>query len=208
VAVVLAAGSSRRMGEQHKLLAKLNGAPMVSLVVDAVLSSAVLSTTVVVGYRGGEVRAALKDCDVRILENVGYGKGLASSLKVGLSSLPAEIEGAMIVLADMPFVGADLIDRLVAAFGSAQNKNIIVPMKSGRLGNPVIWPVRFFPEIMQLDGDAGAKALLKRFSESVTTLPVLDDAAFFDVDTPSELERAKLKVDAALPKKDSQQSSQ
>lgn len=194
-AVVLAAGSSRRMGEQHKLLAKLNGTPMVSLVVDAVLSSAVHSTTVVVGYQSEEVCSALKGCDVRVVKNSHYSQGLASSLKLGLSSLSAEIDGAMIILADMPFVGTDLIDRLIGALGSAKGKDIIVPVKSGRFGNPVIWPARLFPEMMKLKGDAGAKILLSRFAENVITVPVLGNGAFFDVDTPSDLEQANLKFD-------------
>lgn len=194
-AVVLAAGSSRRMGQQHKLLATLDGTPMVSRVVDSALSSCVYSTTVVIGHRGDEIRTALKEREVMIVNNPDYCTGLAGSLKLGLSSLPAEIDGAMIILADMPFVSAVLIDRLIDAFSSPGKRNIVVPRKSGRLGNPVIWPVSFFPEIMQLEGDAGAKALLNRFAATVSTVSVEDDAAFFDVDTPTELEQAKVKFD-------------
>lgn len=194
-AVVLAAGSSRRMGVRHKLLESLGGTQMVSLVIDSALSSMAFSTTVVIGFRGEEIRTALEGRNVTIVENPDYDAGLAGSLKLGLSSLSADIDGAIIILADMPFVDAGLIDTLLGAFGSARGQYIIVPVKSGRLGNPVVWPARFFTEIMKLDGDSGARKILNRFAENVTAVPVLDDAAFFDVDTPSELDQANSKFD-------------
>ncbi len=202
-AVVLAAGSSRRMGEQHKLLSNLAGKPMVSRVINAVLNGAVYSTTVVVGYRGEETRAALKGREVTIVNNPDHSAGLATSLKLGLSSLPADIDGAMIMLADMPFVGAGLVDELIGAFGSTQEQDIIVPVRSGRLGNPVIWPIRFFPEMMELDGDSGARILLKKYAEKITAVPVQSDAAFFDIDTPAELEQAGFRFDSAAREGDS-----
>ncbi|MFK8051054.1 MAG: NTP transferase domain-containing protein [Halioglobus sp.] len=204
-AIVLAAGSSRRMGEQHKLLVDFNGMSMVSRVVDAVLRSSVCSATVVIGHRGNEIRTALGARDVAIVDNPDYGSGLSSSLKVGLSSLPEEIQGAIIILADMPFVGVDLLEKLIDTFACAREQNIVVPVKSGRMGNPVIWPARLFPEMMKLQGDKGARKLLDEFADQVTTVPVLDDAAFFDIDTPAELEKANDRVELALRDSTNQQ---
>ena len=204
-AVVLAAGSSRRMGGQHKLLVNLSGVTMVSRVVDTVLRSSVYSVTVVIGHRGNEIRTALEARDVSIVENQDYTSGLASSLKLGLSSLSEDIQGAMIILADMPFVGVDLLEKIIGAFACAGEQDIIAPIKSGRLGNPVIWPASFFPEMMKLQGDKGARKLLVEFAEQVTAVPVLDDAAFFDVDTPAELEKANNRFDLALCESKNQQ---
>jgi molybdenum cofactor cytidylyltransferase len=189
-AVVLAAGRSTRMGAQNKLLADLGGRPMVRWVVEAVLASKASSVLVVTGHMAADVGAALGGLDVTLVANSGYATGLASSLKAGIRAVPAGCDGALILLGDMPGITAELVDRLVETFTQAGDC-IVVPVHKGRQGNPALWPRRFFPELLQLDGDAGARRLFADRPEAVRAVPVADDAIFSDIDTPEALARVR-----------------
>jgi molybdenum cofactor cytidylyltransferase len=189
-AIVLAAGRSSRMGEQHKVLASVGGTPMIRRVVDAVVKSEILSTTVVTGAWAEGVANELRDCNVSITHNSDYRDGIASSLKRGLSALPEDIDGVMILLADMPFITATHINELLAEFNPATERDIVAPIREGRLGNPVIWSTRYIPAMMKLSGDRGARPLLDEYAANVWEVPMGDDAIFMDVDTSEELREA------------------
>jgi molybdenum cofactor cytidylyltransferase len=189
-AIVLAAGRSTRMGAQNKLLADLNGKPMVRQVVEAALGSQARPVLVVTGHMAAEVGAALAGLDVRLVVNPDYATGLASSLKAGIRAVPPECAGALILLGDMPGVAAEDADRLVDAFAEVPDV-IVMPVHEGRQGNPLIWPRRYFPELLQLDGDAGAKRLIAARRDEVREVEVGTTGIFADVDTPEELARIR-----------------
>lgn len=123
-----------------------------------------------------------------LVHNTDYATGLASSLKAGIRAVPADCDGAMILLGDMPRIAPEHIDRLVEAFAAAP-ESIVVPVHEGKQGNPVLWPRRYFPELPQLEGDAGAKRLIAALREHVQEVPMGTSAIFADVDTPEELRR-------------------
>ncbi|MEH6581860.1 MAG: molybdopterin-binding/glycosyltransferase family 2 protein [Halioglobus sp.] len=189
-AIVLAAGQSRRMGEQHKLQATVDDVPMIQRVVDAALQAEIVSTTVITGNRALELEQLLKGRDISLVHNPDYREGIASSLKRGLASLPSDIDGVMILLADMPFITATHINELLAEFNPANERDIVAPIREGRLGNPVTWSTRYIPTMMQLSGDRGARSLLEEYAANVWEVPMGDDAIFMDVDTPAALEEA------------------
>jgi molybdenum cofactor cytidylyltransferase len=186
-AVVLAAGMSSRMGS-HKLLEEIGGKPMVRRAVDAALASAAAPVLVVTGNRAAEVRAALAGLKVQFVDNPDFSKGLSASLKCGISTLPDDCDGALVLLADMPDVQAPLIDKLIAAFDPAEERAICVATRHGRRGNPVLWARRFFPEIAGLEGDVGAKALMVAYDELVCEVEAADDSPLLDIDTPEALD--------------------
>jgi len=189
-ALVLGAGRSHRMGEQNKLLASVGGVAMMQRVVDAALKAELVSTTVVTGWQAGEVRNLLRGRDVAFVHNADYQQGLAGSLKLGLSSLAPDVDGVIILLADMPFINSVHINELLAEFNPATERDIVAPIRDGRLGNPVIWSARYIPAMMKLEGDRGARPLLDEFAASVWEVPMGDDAIFMDVDTPAALAEA------------------
>lgn len=198
-AIVLAAGRSSRMGEQHKLLAQIGGTSLVLRVVDAVLTSNFVSTSVVVGHRAQDLENALRGKDVAIVSSPHYERGLAESLKAGLSSLPIDIDGVMILLADMPFVTGEHISALVEEFNRARGIKVVVPVWQGRRGNPVIWPARYIPKMMTLRGDEGARSTLQACAESdVVRVTMPSDAVVIDVDTPAQLDAAQARYEARL----------
>jgi molybdenum cofactor cytidylyltransferase len=189
-AIVLAAGRSTRMGEQNKLLAAVGDKSMIQRVVDAALKAEVFSTTVVTGCQAQEVRVQLQGRDVSFVHNADYREGIAGTLRLGLSSLPEDIDGVMILLADMPFINSVHINELIAEFNPATERDIVAPIREGRLGNPIIWSARYMPAMMKLSGDRGARPLLDEFAANVWEVPMGDDAIFMDVDTPGALSEA------------------
>lgn len=190
-AVILAAGRSTRMGGPNKLLAELNGKPLVRIVAEQAVASRAGSVTVVTGHQAAEVERALAGLKVDFVRNPDFADGLATSVKAGIAALPAAADGAVVCLGDMPLIDARLIDKLIDAFAPDRGHLIAVPVADGRRGNPVLWSRRFFGELMTLDGDIGARHLIARHAEAVADVPVEGDGAFLDIDTPQALADAR-----------------
>jgi molybdenum cofactor cytidylyltransferase len=190
-AVVLAAGQSRRMEGKNKLLEDFRGKPLVRRAVEAALGSKASPVIVVTGKDSDAVRTALKGLDVRFVNNPDFAEGLSSSLKAGIRAVPEESAGAVICLGDMPQVSSALIDKLIASFAPERGAMIVAPVKNKQRGNPVLWARRFFPELLKLEGDMGARKLANFYDEGLLEIEVADDAAFEDIDTPEALEAAR-----------------
>jgi molybdenum cofactor cytidylyltransferase len=186
--VVLAAGRSSRAGGVNKLLAPLGGDPLIAHAVDAALASRAATVVVVTGHQAPRVRAALAGRDVRFAHNRYYARGLSSSLRRGLVSLDPAFEGALVCLGDMPWVRAADLDALIAAFART-DRPICVPTRGRRRGNPVLWPARHFAALRALQGDVGARSLLRRYAREVVRVPMSDAGVTRDVDTPADLVR-------------------
>lgn len=187
-AVVLAAGRSTRMAPRNKLLiADRTGKPLVARAVDAALSSRARPVLVVTGHRGDEVAQALGRRPVQIVPAPDYADGLSASLRAGIAAVPPECTAALVCLGDMPLVAGRHLDRLIEAYDPDEGRTIVVPTSKGRVGNPVLWDRRFFPDILALSGDVGARALLQRHAESVTEVELGDDAVLRDFDTAESL---------------------
>jgi molybdenum cofactor cytidylyltransferase len=190
-AVVLAAGRSSRMGGPNKLLELLHGKPLVRIVTEQALASRAKPVIVVTGHQSDRVRAALAGLDVTFAANPDFADGIASSVKAGIGAVPADADGAMVLLGDMPLVDSGLIDRLIEALSPDKGALIAVPAAAGRRGNPVLWSRRFFDELMTLEGDVGARHMVQRHAEAVVEVEVDGQSAFLDIDTPEALALAR-----------------
>jgi molybdenum cofactor cytidylyltransferase len=186
-ALILAAGLSRRMGKANKLLAEIDGAPMVVRVADAVLRSKAAPVIVVTGHEAERVHAALGERKLGFVHNADYEEGLASSLRRGLSALPDDVDGVLVCLGDMPRVKPAQLDRLIAAFNPVEGRAICVPTSHGKRGNPVLWSRRFFAEMQRLAGDQGARQLIGQHHEVVVEVEMDDDGVLIDIDSPDKL---------------------
>jgi molybdenum cofactor cytidylyltransferase len=187
-AVVLAAGQSTRTAPYHKLLlADRTGKPMIARVVDNVLSSAARPVLVVLGHRAEEIRAALGGRPVTYVTSEHYAAGLSASLKAGIEAVPAAAAAAIVCLGDMPLVTGRVLDRLIDAFDPDEGRAIVLPTHQGKQGNPVLWARRFFPEILALEGDIGARALIARHAELAAEVEIGEDAVLRDFDTVESL---------------------
>ncbi len=197
-ALLLAAGQSRRMGGPNKLLAEIDGVPMVARVARRLLASRARPVIAVLGNKADEVDAALGKLPVERVRNPDFADGLSTSLKRGIAALPPDLDGALVCLGDMPLVAGRHIDRLIAAFNPLEGRAIIVPTRHGKRGNPVLWAKHFFPAMTQIAGDVGARHLIGEHAELVAEIEMDDDAILVDIDTPEALAalRTKEKPDA------------
>lgn len=185
-AIVLAAGSSRRFAPGMKLLADFRGRPLVRHAVEAATRSRAKPVIVVTGHRADDVERCIIGSGARFIRNPRFAEGMASSLIAGVATLPADIEGAVICLADMPLVKSATIDRLIDAFSHApENMTAIAPAYEGRRGNPVLLSRALFGEIATLAGDQGARRLLR--DETTLTFSTDDAGVVFDVDMIGDL---------------------
>jgi molybdenum cofactor cytidylyltransferase len=142
---------------------------------------------VVTGKDTEKVRTALAGCDVRLVDNPEFAKGLSTSLKRGLTALPEDCDGAMILLGDMPEIDPALIDRLIAAFNSTESRAICVATRRGKRGNPVLFARRFFAEMEAIEGDVGARGLIGAYPELACEVEADTDAPLIDIDTAEDL---------------------
>ena len=196
-AVVLAAGRSTRMRGPNKLLAEIARRPLVRIVAEEALASRADPVIVVAGHQRAEVEKALAGLRVRIVHNPDFAEGLGTSLRAGIAAVPADSDAAIVCLGDMPRVDATLMNRLIAAFDPDRGALAVVPTFEGKRGNPVLWSRRFFPDLMAIEGDVGARHLIGRYSEAVAEVPVDGKAALIDVDTPEALSGVKAEMEAA-----------
>ncbi len=193
-ALVLAAGRSSRMGGANKLLETIAGRPLVRVVVEAALASQARPVVVVTGHQREHVEAALAGLPVTVVYNPSFSDGLGTSLRAGIAALPAEADGVIVCLGDMPQVDASLIDQLIGAFDPDNGALVVVPTIDGGRGNPVVWSRRFFGDLMAVEGDVGARHLIGRYAEVVTEVALNDKAAITDIDTPEALEAFKAEL--------------
>lgn len=184
-AVVLAAGRSSRMGSP-KMLATVEGVPLVRRAAETALASRVDRVVVVTGHRADDVADALDGLDVACVENPAFADGLSTSLSAGLAALGDDVAAAVVLLGDMPMIEAPMIDRLIDAFDPNAGALIVVPTHEGRRGNPVLWSRRFFPELMAVAGDKGGREILADYPDAIAEVE-LGAAAAVDIDTPEAL---------------------
>jgi len=193
--LVLAAGRSTRMGGPNKLLEEINGKPLVRIVAEQALASRASPVIVVTGHQRERVERALAGLPVTVVHNPDFADGLSTSLKAGIKAVPPDADGAIVTLGDMPQVSAKLIDRLIAAFDPERGALVVIPTIDGKRGNPVLWARRFFPDLLAVEGDIGARHLIAGYAEAVAEVAIEDAAALTDIDTPEALIAVRAAMD-------------
>jgi molybdenum cofactor cytidylyltransferase len=175
------------MGDINKLMLSIEGTPMVVRVVEALERSRVDRILVVTGHEGERIRGVLSGREVELVHNPGYEGGMGTSIRTGISALGKDFDGALIVLADMPWVGSEVVDALIDAFTEDDERSIFIPSFRGKRGNPILWSSEHFPGLLELAGDVGGKGLFHRCSEAICHVEVESTAIRVDVDTPDVL---------------------
>jgi molybdenum cofactor cytidylyltransferase len=194
-AIVMAAGASSRMGE-HKLLLELNGESLVRRVVRQILeATGFFEVLVVTGREPENIQAALTGFPVRFVQNDLYLEGIGTSFRAAVSVLEPNTDGAMFALADQVFVSSDLYKKLLETFqhSNLEQPRIVAaqyPTDEGLvIAPPHIFSKHFF-EVIGTQGH-GAKPLIEKHKNQ-TTLLEFPETALFDIDKPSDLEKARL----------------
>ncbi len=195
-AIILAAGTASRYraadpSASTKLVALLDGKPLVRHVAEAALASRARPVVVVTGYAERDVAAALAGLTSEHVSNPDYATGLASSLRAGLAALPDDVTGALILLGDMPDVTGALIDRLIDCFEVEPGCEAVVPVHEGRRGNPALLASSLFAAAAALQGDEGARRLLA--GARVREVDLGDATVALDIDDPAMLQSASMR---------------
>ena len=188
-AVVLAAGMSRRMGTPTpKQLLRLGGKSLLERTLNNVRGSGVDEIVLVLGASADEVRRQLATDGLRVVVNPDFQQGMGTSLRVGLAAVSASIQGAFIVVADQPFVCSSTLDEMIA-YRHKHAPQILIPVFRGFRGNPVLLDRSVFPELMNLTGDIGCRAIFGSHTESIHKLAVDDARILLDIDSAEDWER-------------------
>ena len=182
-ALILAAGSGSRFGG-GKLMAPWRGGVLLDGALDAAFAAPVAAVHVVVGA-DPTAAAHARSRGATIIEAEDYALGLSASLKAGLAALSADAVGVLVFLGDMPLVPHAVLAPLVEAL--AGGAVAAVPVWEGKIGNPAALSARLFPELLALEGDRGARALIEGLGEAVVRIPAPDAGILFDVDLPDDL---------------------
>ena len=183
--LVLAAGTSTRMGRPKQLL-PVEGMSLLDRVLVEALNSELTLVVLVLGYKAQEIKEDLKTeihhPKLKIIENRDYKDGISSSIITGLSKVEGEYDHCMIILADMPHITANIINSLLHQYLASR-----LPLGSIKIENrrshPVIFERRLYPEIHQLQGDLGARDLFIKYSDNVCLVDPEEDYNDMDIDT-------------------------
>jgi molybdenum cofactor cytidylyltransferase len=184
--LVLAAGSSTRMGRPKQLL-PLGGRPLLEVVVSAACASRLDQVVVVLGANAELIRARVEMGRARVVENPDHATGMASSLRAGLAAIGPEVDRVVVILGDQPLIDAELLDRLLD-LQQASGRPVAALDFNGLLHPPVVLARSLWPELAELRGDVGCRALIRARPELVARLPAAGTHPI-DIDTPEDYQQ-------------------
>ena len=184
--VLMAAGTSSRMGADNKLLKEWQGTPLIVHAMSTLKGAKLDHILVVTGHDADQIAPLLPE-GTATAHNTHFAEGMSTSVKTAIQNLPDEIDGALFMLADMPDVNASTLDELIAAIKDHPDALAIVPTWQGKRGNPVLWRREAFPLLTNLQGDQGARQIMMDHADRVIDLPVDDSGILLDVDTEAAL---------------------
>ncbi|MCY3932300.1 MAG: nucleotidyltransferase family protein [Acidobacteria bacterium] len=185
--VVLAAGLATRFdagADKPKQLYRVGGESLVRRACRAALASALGEVILVTGHAAGSVRSEVADLDLRVVHNPSYADGQSGSVRCGLAAVSDAAEGAMFLPIDQPGLDATVIDRLLNVFDGPDS--IVVPTFRGRRGAPVTFGRDWFAHLEGLQGDEGARPLLRELAARVRELELDSELPLIDIDTEAE----------------------
>jgi molybdenum cofactor cytidylyltransferase len=182
VAIILAAGESRRMGEPKQLL-PFAGKTMLECVIDAFTTPTVDQILVVLGHQVDEIAGHLGAA--RRVDNPDYRAGMFTSVQAGLRALPKETRLVLLGLCDQPRLQRRTVEKLVTDFSS----KILIPTFNGRQGHPLLFDARYVREILALEGSLTLKHFLANHPDEIARLPVADEGVLIDIDDRASYER-------------------
>ena len=188
-AVILAAGESRRMGTQ-KLLLPFGDTTVGGAVARAALASRVDGVLAVLGADRAAVRAEIERVEgaagrVEFTVNEDYARGMLSSVQAGFRALAADVEAAVVMLGDQPFLPAAVIDAALAAYRES-GKGIVIPVFRGRRGHPVLVDLKYRGEVLGLDPADGLRQLMRAHPDDIREVEAADANILRDLDTPED----------------------
>ena len=173
-AILLAAGQSKRMGDENKLVKNFQGIPLIKHSVRNILASFIGELIIVLGHQKEIIEKLIdKNEKIKFVFNQDFESGIATSIKTGLNHLAEETEAFFICLGDMPMVNKDIFNLLIK---SKNYREIIVPTYKSKQGNPILFSKSMKKKIMTIEGDVGAKKILELNKDKILNIETNDQS--------------------------------
>lgn len=201
-AIVLAAGTSSRMGGPNKLLLPVGGEPVIRRSVRTVLAAGMQETVVVTGHQGREVMKVLADLPVTLQTNLRYEDGQMRSVAAGVAALAQATDAIVVCLGDMALLQPQDLRELMAVYaGRAGACSIVIPRHGGERGNPIVFAASYAPEVAAGRKLIGCRKLAQQYPEETWYHEAAHDRFTCDIDLPGDYERtlARLGLLAEAP---------
>ena len=182
-AIVLAAGYSRRMNDQNKLIKKFKSKHLINHILDTLIKSKINKIIIVLGFQNSKVKKIIvKNNKISFVYNKNYKSGMASSIKSGLKRISKISIGFLIVQADMPLVSRKIINSLYYALKNS-DKEIVAPIYKKKMGNPIGFKNSMVKKFNKIKGDSGAKKMIKRNEKKLALINVNSKSILKDFNT-------------------------
>ena len=188
-AILLAAGESRRMGVQNKLLLPYKGKALVRHMLDQLQASDAAEVLIVIGHESDQLFRLLADESPNLVLNPDYKQGMTTSIQAGVKAASFKARGYMVCLSDLPLITTAEYNQLILTFEDKHQtdpKLILQPSLNGKRGNPVIFSSSYRQQILQHPHMEGCKHIIQQNHDHLQTLPVQSDHFFRDMDTPED----------------------
>lgn len=185
--VILAAGSSSRLGEPKQLL-PYKGRSLLWQAAQTAMATGLQPVVVVVGANSGPIKSELEGMTLNIVENSLWKEGMSTSIKTGLDAAmesDPQLDAIIFMVCDQPFVSTEILEELVKV-GSAGSKTIVASRYQENLGTPALFTRSVFPALLELKGDTGARKLIKQHEADVAVVDFPEGA--IDIDTKKDYE--------------------
>ena len=189
-AIVLAAGTSSRMGMPKQLM-PLGDKTLLEHALANLRGSEVSEIVLVLGASAEEIEKKVPTDGLKVVINSLYEEGMGTSIRAGLAALEPDARAAFVVLADQPFVRPSTLNQLIA-YHREHAPQITLPLYKGFRGNPVLLDRSVFAELNALDGDVGCRAIFGSHTAGIHKVPVNDIGVLLDIDTPDDLRHLRL----------------
>ena len=161
---ILAAGMSKRMGKENKLLKKINSNTILNQTLNNHIESKIHNINLILGHQKDIILKHIEQNKIFIIENNNFKSGMLSSILKINENISEETTGILISLADMPFVTSEDINKLIKIFNENDQKIICIPENKEKLGNPLLLPKEIYKDLIRdvskLSNDKGLKKLI------------------------------------------------
>ena len=181
-AILLAAGQSKRIRGENKLLKKYKGKILINHILKSLIKSKANKIIVVLGYESRKIKKiALKSKKIIFVFNSNYARGISTSIKCGIKKISKKNIGFLITHADMPLVSKTILNTLCSALKS-KNKEIFVPVYKRKIGNPLAFKYSMIKSLKKIKGDRGAKKLIRSNKSKVQLVKMKSKTILIDFD--------------------------
>tara|TARA_B100001996_G_scaffold109213_1_gene82565 strand:- start:422 stop:991 length:570 start_codon:yes stop_codon:yes gene_type:complete len=171
-AILLAAGQSKRMNGENKLIKKIQGVPLIKHSIINILESSIDELIIVTGYQNKILEKIVdKNEKIKIVFNEQFESGMASSIRMGIKNLSDKTKAFFICLGDMPMVNKHIYNELIRHIDSGE---IIIPTFKKQQGNPILFSISMKDKIKNIKGDVGAKEIIIKNKDKILNLPIND----------------------------------